>query len=85
MRRDWVRVLLVEDDEDDYFLTRELLEGSVDPLVEVDWACTYAVAHAAIVREEHDIYLIDYRLGASTGLDLMHAARDLAAVVRSSC
>ncbi len=73
MRRDWVRVLLIEDDEDDYLLTRELLEGSVDPLVELDWMRSYPAALAAIAKDEYDLYLVDYRLGTRTGLELIAA------------
>ena len=75
MYEDLIRVLLVEDDEDDYILTRALLEGSIDPLVELDWAATYAEAQATIARSDHHLYLIDFDLGATTGLDLIREAR----------
>lgn len=75
MRREWVRVLLVEDDEEDYLLTRALVEGSIDPLIELDWVPTYSAAQEAIERDEYDLYLVDYNLGARDGLDLIRAAR----------
>lgn len=75
MHRHWVRVLLVEDDEDDFVLARTLLEGSVDPLIELDWAPTLAVAKAAIARGEHHLYLVDYSLGAEDGISLIRHAR----------
>lgn len=64
-----VRLLLVEDDEDDAFLARELLDeiGSFD----VDWIPSYEAARAAIETGGHDVYLFDYHLGAGTGLDLL--------------
>lgn len=77
MDRHWIRVLLVDDDEDDYILIRDMLEGSVDPLVELDWVSSYSAGLTAIARGDHDIYLIDYQLGASDGVDLIRAARTL--------
>jgi diguanylate cyclase (GGDEF)-like protein/PAS domain S-box-containing protein len=66
-----LRVLLVEDDEDDYLITRDLL-GSQDRIhFEVDWADSYGAARALIGVRDYDVYLIDYRLGAQTGLDLV--------------
>lgn len=69
-----IRVLLVEDDPDDYLLTRDLLSGSSDPRVELEWSPTYAKGLEAISRAEHDVYLLDYLLGERTGLDLLRDA-----------
>ncbi len=83
-RLDVIRVLLVEDDEDDYLITRELLENQDRVRFSVDWCADHDSALAAIREERHDIYLIDYRLGAHTGLELVRkgfAARPLAAVI----
>lgn len=77
MDRHWIRVLLVDDDEDDYLLIRDLLEGSVDPLVELDWVSSHTAGLTAIARGEHDVYLVDYQLGAGNGVDLIRAARTL--------
>jgi len=75
MRTDPVRVLLIDDDEDDYVLTQTLLQ-QVDPRGFVlDWLATYDDGRAAISDCGHDVFLIDYRLGAHSGLDLLsHAA-----------
>src|SRR5437763_13913508 len=69
-----LRVLLVEDDEDDVVLTRALLAGACGGRVVLDWEADYDAALEAITRREHDLYLVDYRLGERTGLDLMRAA-----------
>lgn len=69
-----VRVLLVEDDEDDYVLTRDLL-ATIDPHGFVlDWVTAYDEARAAMRRGQHDVYLVDYRLGARSGVDLLREA-----------
>jgi diguanylate cyclase (GGDEF)-like protein/PAS domain S-box-containing protein len=68
---DTLRVLLVEDDEDDYLITREMLAGQDRARFSVDWCPDYEHGLVAIREQRHDVYLIDYHLGAHTGLDLV--------------
>ena len=68
---DPLRVLLVEDDEDDYLITREMLTGEATGRFTVDWCTDYAGALTVIRERRHDVYLIDYRLGRDTGLALV--------------
>jgi diguanylate cyclase (GGDEF)-like protein/PAS domain S-box-containing protein len=70
-----VRVLLVEDDEDDYVLTRDLLTDSRRTRFVLDWTPSYGEAMAAIARGQHDVYLVDYRLGEHDGLEILREAR----------
>jgi len=72
-----VRILLVEDDEDDFVLTRDLLGESRRTRFELDWISTFGEAIEALQRDSHDVALIDYRLGEHDGLELLHFARDL--------
>ena len=67
-----IKVLLVEDNEDDYLVTRELLADAKEFCYEVDWASTYEAALITIARQEHDIYLLDYHLGVHNGLEVLH-------------
>jgi signal transduction histidine kinase len=67
-----VRVLLVEDDEDDYRLTRDLLREIGERRFALEWVATYDAAVEAMTRREHDVYLVDYRLGRHDGLELLH-------------
>ena len=71
-----VRVLLVEDDEDDYLITRDLLSAQDRMQFEIEWVDSYDEARARIADGAHDVYLIDYRLGSHTGLDLVRDALD---------
>ena len=64
-----LRVLLVEDDEDDYVIIRDLL--SEMERFELEWVTDYDGALEAIEREEHDVCLLDYRLGERSGLELL--------------
>ena len=71
MRERPIRVLLVDDDEDDYVMTRDMLSEVGRGRFELDWVCSYDDALAAVRRAEHDVYLLDYRLGAHSGLDIL--------------
>jgi diguanylate cyclase (GGDEF)-like protein/PAS domain S-box-containing protein len=71
-----LRVLLVEDDEDDYLLTRSMLCSQGRAAYQLDWEQSYPAALGAICAARHDVYLIDYRLGGRTGLDLVREAWD---------
>jgi diguanylate cyclase (GGDEF)-like protein/PAS domain S-box-containing protein len=70
-----VRVLLVEDDEDDVILARAMFADIQDLQTQVDWERSFSGALARIERERHDIYLVDYRIGEATGVEWMRAAR----------
>jgi signal transduction histidine kinase len=70
-----VAVLLVEDDEDDYLITRDLLSDVEGVAYDVKWVTTYDQGLAEMRRNAHDIYLVDFRLGASDGLELIREAR----------
>jgi PAS domain S-box-containing protein len=69
-----IKVLLVEDDADDYILIRNLLSEIESSRFELTWAATYQEALKLIKLNGHDICLIDYRLGERTGVELLHEA-----------
>jgi len=70
-----IRILLIEDDEDDYVLTRDLLGDSRRTRFALDWVTSYDEALAAMRSGEHDVYLVDYRLGEHDGLEVLREAR----------
>jgi two-component system, cell cycle sensor histidine kinase and response regulator CckA len=74
MNKGTVRVLLVDDDEDDYILTRDWFSEIEGTKFELEWLTSYDVAVEAIARNQHDVYLLDYRLGERTGLELLQEA-----------
>ncbi|HEX3615745.1 MAG TPA: EAL domain-containing protein [Solirubrobacteraceae bacterium] len=69
--RESCRVLLIEDDEDDYLITRDLLAAQQRMRFDLDWCAAYEEALTEIQHHRHDAYLIDYRLGQRTGLELV--------------
>jgi PAS domain S-box-containing protein len=70
-----VKVLLVDDDEDDYIITRDLISAIGGHRFDLEWINNYREALPAIQRRAHDIYLLDFRLGESTGLELLREAK----------
>lgn len=69
-----VRILLVDDDEDDYVLTRDLLAEIPDANLELEWVADFEEALTRIRANAYDLYLIDYRLGPHTGVELIRRA-----------
>ncbi len=69
-----IRVLLVEDDEDDYILARDLFSEIDRGRFSLEWAATYEAALAIMLCNQHDAYLVDYRLGQNDGLALLRQA-----------
>lgn len=70
------RVLLIEDDEDDYILLQKVLAKIPHERYKLLWEHAYAPGLAAMLEVEHDISLIDYRLGARNGIELLKEARE---------
>src|ERR1700722_4335485 len=68
---DVVRVVVVDDDEEDYLLTSDLfakLEGSRH---ELSWIPDYGSALRSAGEQEYDVWLVDYRLGPDDGIQLV--------------
>ncbi len=74
MYKEKIRLLLVDDDEDDYILTRDMLNESKFYQADLKWASSFDEALAQIKANPHDVFLLDYRLGAHDGLELLQAA-----------
>jgi signal transduction histidine kinase len=72
---DPLKVLLVEDDEDDYVFTRDLLDEMAGRPVELEWSQSYEHGLQRVLQNQFDVCLLDFRLGARTGLDLLREAR----------
>jgi PAS domain S-box-containing protein len=78
-----VKVLLIEDDEDDVLLVREYLSESDNFTFEVEWEPKPEQARLKMVLGSHDVFLIDYRLGSETGLDLIKFAQQKGVITPS--
>lgn len=72
------RVLLVDDDEDEFIHIRDLLgDLPKGKKYHLTWKSTYQDGLQALKEHSFDACLLDYRLGAQTGLDLLRESRDL--------
>ena len=74
MKERKIRVLLVEDDEDDYTLVRDVLSEVSHVDYDIHWVSDYEEALKAIETPGHDVCLLDYRLGERNGIDLLYEA-----------
>src|SRR3954467_6817931 len=68
------RILIVDDDEDDYFITSEYIKSIPSNNFIVDWSYNYKDALNKLISNEYHIYFVDYRLGIKTGMDLLNDA-----------
>jgi PAS domain S-box-containing protein len=69
-----IRILIIDDDEEDFFITSQYIKKIRGKEFIIDWCYRYKEAYDAILEAKYDIYFIDYYLGAKTGLDLMKEA-----------
>lgn len=72
-----IKILVVDDDEDDFFITSDLLHQIRDLKITVDWCYNYNQAIEHLKAQSHHIYFVDYRLGAKTGIDFLKDAMQL--------
>lgn len=70
-----VRVLLIDDDEDDYLIIKRTFQQIDDSPFLLEWTDSFSDAKKQIAAEKHNIYLIDYRLGEHDGLELLRYAQ----------
>jgi signal transduction histidine kinase len=69
------KILLIEDDEDDYILLQKVLTKMPKGHYELLWERSYSSGLASMLTGEHDLCVLDYRLGAHTGIELLKTAR----------
>jgi signal transduction histidine kinase len=69
-----IRVLLVDDDEDDYLILKRIFAQIPHQPFIMTWSSTFEEAKELVKSKDFDIFLIDYRLGEHTGLELLEIA-----------
>jgi len=74
MEKSAVKILLVDDDEDDYILTEDMLNAVAPWSFNLEWVSQYGEAIQRLRENEYDVCLIDYRLGGQDGLALFSEA-----------
>lgn len=71
------KLLIVDDDEDDYILARALLNDISPGPYCLDWAATFTEGEAQLKKNIHDLCLMDYQLGSDDGIKLLKRASEL--------
>jgi diguanylate cyclase (GGDEF)-like protein/PAS domain S-box-containing protein len=69
-----IRVVIVDDDEDDYVLVRDVLERVPGEKFDLVWMSSYAHGLKALSERLGQVYMVDYLLGAESGLSLLNEA-----------
>jgi PAS domain S-box-containing protein len=69
------KILLVEDSEDDYILTRSYLSDVKSGQFKLTWAKNMAEGLRALDEMALDLILVDYNLPGDSGLEFVQAAR----------
>ena len=71
------RILIVEDDEDDFLIIEACIKDIPDKDFRIDWCYDYGEAIQRLSQCNYDIYFVDYLLGEKTGLELLEEAISL--------
>ncbi len=69
-----LKILIVDDDEDDFFITSDYIKSIQNKNFKVDWSFNYKDALERLTSHHYDLYFVDYRLGIKTGMDLLKDA-----------
>jgi PAS domain S-box-containing protein len=68
------RILIVDDDEDDFRIIGDYIRHIPGSSFRIEWCFRYSDALAHMLERNYDLYLVDYRLGARSGVDLLKEA-----------
>ena len=68
------RILIVDDDEEDFIITRDYINNIEDHSIELHWINSFDAALDRMIKRAYDIYFIDYKLGPNSGVELLNRA-----------
>ncbi|MBF0171283.1 MAG: diguanylate cyclase [Nitrospinae bacterium] len=69
------RILMVDDSEDDYLLTADLLEYTRQARFALTWASSFEAGLQSLTGHPFDAILVDFRMGPRSGFDFLSAAQ----------
>jgi len=74
-----IKILIVDDNETDCLLMKQSI-CNIKCLdcnqFQIDFVNDFVSANSKIIKDEYDLYLIDYRLGINDGIELIKKARE---------
>jgi signal transduction histidine kinase/DNA-binding response OmpR family regulator len=66
-----IKILFIDDDEEDFIIVEDLLNEIQSRNYKLDWISNFKDAETALSKNNFQVVLLDYRLGAQSGLDLL--------------
>lgn len=73
--KDDIRILHIDDDEEDFIIIQDLLNDISDQSYTIEWVSSYSEAQQKIKSNDYDIFLVDFRLGNYSGIELLKFIR----------
>jgi len=71
-----IQLLLVDDDEDDFYFTNDYLQAIPNKTFEITWAKSFNEGLEHINESKFDVCFFDFLLGGKTGIDLLKIAME---------
>lgn len=68
------RILMIDDDDDDYRYVKIMLAQSIGETYELHWADSFKSGLEELKSDNYDAVLVDYDLGERTGLEIVREA-----------
>jgi PAS domain S-box-containing protein len=68
------KILIVDDDEDDFIIISDYIRSIPGNSFKYEWSKSYNDALKQLKERRHDLYFVDYRLGARSGVDFLKEA-----------
>lgn len=75
LRHKTARILIVDDDEDDFIITSDFIRSIPGNSFSIDWCPSYNEGINRLLSGMHDLFFVDYRLGAKSGVDFLKEAK----------
>lgn len=66
-----IKILMIDDNEDDFILVRDVLDDGFPGKFAINWISSYETGVKELRSLAYDICLLDYRLGVNDGLGLI--------------
>ncbi len=67
-------ILIVDDDEDDFIITSEYIRSIPGNSFKIHWCRNYNKGLKHLLNGDYNLYFVDYRLGAKSGVDFLKEA-----------
>ncbi|MFZ0390483.1 MAG: response regulator, partial [Calditrichia bacterium] len=78
MEHKTLKILLIDDDEDDYVIVRDMFQDFSHRRFKLEWVNTFEDGLKKLKEDKHDVFLLDYRLDGfdgRNGIELLQEAR----------